>query len=199
MARFPGAFFRASFTAAGQLHTLRPMHLLDFNAQHFPILRSWFSSEADVVQWGGPAVSFPLGDDQLRAMLAEGETVLPGRRCWMVEHRGVIIGHAQLGHDWRHGNAVLSRVAIAPASRGSGFARPLVTRVVEEAFRSPQIFRVELNVYSWNLPAIRSYERVGFVREGMRRASVSVGDARWDTVIMGLLRDEWTAPAPGPV
>ncbi|NBB92153.1 MAG: GNAT family N-acetyltransferase [Gammaproteobacteria bacterium] len=171
------------------------MHLLDFNAQHFSIVRSWFSSEADVVQWGGPAVSFPLSDDQLRAMVAEGETVPPGRRCWMVEHRGDIIGHAQLGHDWHHGNAVLSRVAIAPAARGSGLSRPLVTRVVDQAFRSPQIYRVELNVYSWNLPAIRSYEGIGFVREGLRRASVRVGDARWDTVIMGLLRHEWTSPA----
>jgi len=172
------------------------MNLREFEAKHFPILRSWFSSEADVVQWGGPALSFPLCDDQLRAMVTEGETVPPQRSCWMVERREEIIGHAQLGYDWRHENAVLSRVAIAPTARGLGLARPLVTRVVEEAFRSPQIFRVELNVYSWNLPGIRSYEGVGFVREGMRRASVRVGDARWDTVIMGLLRDEWTTPAP---
>ena len=85
---------------------------------------------------------------------------------------------------------------MAPAARGSGLARPLETRVVEEAFRPPQIFRVELNVYAWNRPEIGSYDGIGFVREGLRRASVRVGDARWDTVIMGLLRHEWTAPAP---
>jgi nucleoside-diphosphate-sugar epimerase len=43
-----------------------------------------------------------------------------------VLHRGITthaalpkVRHAQLGHDWRHGNAVLSRVAIAPTARGS--------------------------------------------------------------------------------
>jgi RimJ/RimL family protein N-acetyltransferase len=166
------------------------MRLIDFDTNHFPILTSWFETEAEVVQWGGPGVSFPLCDDQLRAMLAEGDHVLPGRRCWMVEHTSEIVGHAQLGYDWRNGNAVLSRVAMAPAARGRGLAKALVRRVVDEAFRSPHVVRVELNVYDGNAPAVRTYEAVGFVREGMRRASVKVGDERWNTVIMGLLRHE---------
>nr|WP_313618177.1 GNAT family protein [Agrobacterium sp.] len=52
---------------------------------------------------------------------------------------------------------------------------------------------MELNVYTWNAPAIRTYAKVGFVPEGVRRSSVQVGDERWDTAIMGMLRAEWGA------
>jgi len=171
------------------------MRLIDCDTNHFAILTSWFETEAEVVQGGGLDGSFPLCDEQLRAMLADGDHVPPRRRCWMAEHTSEIVGHAQLGYDWRNGNAVLSRVAMAPAARGRGLAKMLVRRVVDEALRSPHVVRVELNVYDWNAPAIRTYEAVGFVREGKRRASVRVGDERWNTVIMGLLRHKWGVPA----
>jgi RimJ/RimL family protein N-acetyltransferase len=124
-------------------------------------------------------------------MLAEADTVPPSRLCWMAEHDGPLIGHAQLGFDWRNGNATLSRVAIAPWARGRGLATPMLRLVLEEAFVHSEIERVELNVYAWNAPAIRSYERLGFQTEGVRRSSALVDGARWDTAIMGMLRQEW--------
>jgi RimJ/RimL family protein N-acetyltransferase len=63
--------------------------------------------------------------------------------------------------------------------------------VVRQAFAPAEIKRVELNVYAGNAPAIRSYERLGFKAEGVRRSSTIVGRERWDTAIMGLLREEW--------
>jgi RimJ/RimL family protein N-acetyltransferase len=67
--------------------------------------------------------------------------------------------------------------------------------VLREAFAQPEIERVELNVYAWNTPAIRSYERLGFKAEGVRRSSALVNGERWDTAIMGLLRQEWRSQA----
>jgi RimJ/RimL family protein N-acetyltransferase len=82
-------------------------------------------------------------------------------------------------------------VGVAPAARGRGLAVPMLRLVLERAFAWPEIERVELNVYTWNTPAIRAYARLGFVHEGVRRSSVKVGPERWDTAIMGLLRAEW--------
>jgi RimJ/RimL family protein N-acetyltransferase len=165
--------------------------LIPFGPEHFTVLSDWFASQADVVQWGGPLLSFPLTDEQLWAMLAEADTVPPTRLCWMAEHNGTLVGHAQLGFDWRNGNALLARVAIAPRARGRGLAGPMLRLVLEEAFARPEIERLELNVYAWNTPAIRSYERLGFKAEGVRRSSALVNGERWDTAIMGLLRHEW--------
>jgi RimJ/RimL family protein N-acetyltransferase len=55
----------------------------------------------------------------------------------------------------------------------------------------PGIERLELNVFSFNTPALRACERLGFVWEGVRRSSARVGSERWDTVMMGLLKAEY--------
>jgi len=167
------------------------MHLVPFATEHFDMLASWFKNEGDVVQWGGPAVSFPLGANQFRQMTAEGLGEQPSRLCWMIANDIELVGHAQLGIDWRHGNVLLSRVAVKPALRGRGLAVPMLRLVVEEAFARPEIALAELNVYSWNAPAIKTYQRLRFVGEGVRRSSARVGDERWDTTIMGLLKEEW--------
>lgn len=166
-------------------------HLVPFAPEHFEVLSNWFASQADVVQWGGPLLSFPLTVEQLRPMLTEAETMPPARLCWMAKHDGTLVGHAQLGFDWRNGNALLARVAVAPHARGRGLAGPMLRLVLEQAFARPAIERVELNVYAWNAPAIRSYERLGFKAEDVRRSSALVDGERWDTAIMALLRQEW--------
>lgn len=168
------------------------MTLIEFETQHFAALRSWLSSEKELVQWGGPDLTFPISDDQLEQMRAETLGTPPKRLCWMaVDANQALAGHIQLAMDWRHGVARIGRVIIAPDHRGKGLAGPLLQAVLTQAFSYPDIQRVELNVYTWNAPAMRTYAKAGFVPEGVRRSSVQVGDERWDTAIMGMLRGEW--------
>ena len=166
--------------------TLRPFETSDFST-----LTGWFHSLPDVVQWGGSHLAYPLSDAQLAERLAQGQGEPPARRCWMACQNGLAVGHAQLAYDWQDGNARLGRVAIAPASRGRGLAKPMVTLMIDEAFGTPGIDRLELNVYMFNTAAIRTYQGLGFTLEGVRRSSTRVGDARWDTGVMGLLASEW--------
>ncbi|WP_267880372.1 GNAT family N-acetyltransferase [Sinorhizobium meliloti] len=94
------------------------------------------------------------------------------------------------------GVARIGRVMVAPTMRGQGLAKSLLEAALEQAFSHPEIERTELNVYSWNSAAIRTYNKVGFFHEGVRRSSVKVGDERWDTAIMSMLRSEWEAGLP---
>ena len=165
--------------------------LRPFSADHFPTLASWFSSEHDVVQWGGPTVYFPLDDDQMQSMIDEALTRPIKRRCQMACLGSALVGHAQIAFDWRNGNAKIGQVAIAPQWRGKGLAGPMMQLVVREAFTSRDIERVELGVYTWNAPAIATYERVGFGPEGVRRSSTRLPDQRWDSMMMSLLRSEF--------
>ncbi len=175
--------------------TASTLVLVPFAPPSFALLAGWFSSERDAVQWGGPGVSFPLDAKQCQAMLDEGSGTPPGRLCWMAERDGVPVGHTQLRFDWRNGNAALSRIGLAPESRGQGLAVPMLRLVLGEAFAWAHVERVELNVYDWNEAARRTYARLGFVAEGVRRSSARVGSERWNTVVMGLLRAEWDAGA----
>jgi RimJ/RimL family protein N-acetyltransferase len=177
--------------------------LIPFAPAHFATLAGWFGCEADVVSWGGPFLDFPIRADQLQAMIGESAGARPERLCWMAAVDRMLIGHAQLVFDSRNGSARLARVAIAPGMRGRGLAAPLVREVVARAFAFDAIERVELNVFVRNTPAIRTYQRLGFVAEGVRRASTRVGNERWDTAIMAMLRAEWEgssfcSPYPEP-
>lgn len=170
--------------------TLRP-----FAPSDYPLLASWFTSLPDVVQWGGSHVPYPITHAALDVMLREGQSQPPSRRCWMVCRGDTPVGHAQLAYDWRDGNARLGRVVIAPGERGQGLGRPMVTLLIDEAFRTPGIERLELNVYTFNERAIHLYKTLGFTFEGVRRSSTQAGDTRWDTGMMGLLRTEWQPAA----
>ncbi|HEX7556823.1 MAG TPA: GNAT family protein [Leptolinea sp.] len=167
------------------------MQLIPFSQKHFGILPAWFADEAAIVQWGGPQLHFPLDAYQMQAMLDEGATYPPRRLCWMAEQNGQWAGHVQLAFDWRNGNATLGRMVINPELRGQGFAVPMLRLVMAQAFAYSQIIRLELNVYTFNLPAIHTYARLRFVHEGIRRSSVQMGSDRWDTAMMAILRSEY--------
>jgi len=168
------------------------MRLIPFTTDHFATLASWFTSEADVVQWGGPLMHYPLDEPQMQSLLDECLTEPPRRLCWMADVGGHLVGHIELGFDWRNDNAVIQRVGIDPLFRGRGLAEPMVRMAIEQAFSIPQITRLELNVYSFNNPAIKTYTRLGFIHEGTRRSSTKVGDERWDSVTMSILRNDFS-------
>ncbi|KSV70251.1 hypothetical protein N183_29385 [Sinorhizobium sp. Sb3] len=151
----------------------------------------WFSNLEALVQWGGPGLSFPLEAAQLEAMLAETTTVEPTRWMFAGLADEKLAGHAQVALDWQNGVGRLSRVAINPRMRGRGLARPFLREVTSRFFAHPAFERLELNVYTFNEAAIRTYRSLGFREEGVRRSSAKVGDVRWDTAIYGLLRNEW--------
>ena len=167
------------------------MELKPFTPDHFSTLAAWFPTEAALIQWGGPRLTYPLDASQMQAMLDEGSCDPPLRRCWMAVAEAAIVGHAQLAFDWNNGVARLGRVAIAPALRGLKLAAPMLSLVMAEAFKHPSISRLELNVYSFNQAAIHTYQASGFLVEGTNRSAVAVGAERWDNVMMAVLRSEY--------
>jgi RimJ/RimL family protein N-acetyltransferase len=170
------------------------INLVPFTEAHFDTLIAWFSNEAEAVQWAGATITFPLDHQQLQLMLSEThqQPLQPLQRlAWMAMVEDRPVGHVQLAFDWRNGIGRLARVGIAPSERGRGYSGDMLGQAVDRAFAFDGIERLELNVFSFNAPAIRAYERIGFVKEGVRRYSTRVGPERWDTVMMGLLRSEY--------
>jgi RimJ/RimL family protein N-acetyltransferase len=170
---------------------IRPLHRGDFAT-----VIGWFADEAALVQWGGPAVRFPLDERQLQQMLDDGQGQPPPRLLWVGAVDGLVVAHCQVACDWRHGVARLARVCVDPVRRGQKIAQRFLRAVVDVTFRDPAFERMELNVYTFNHAAIAVYRSLGFVPEGVRRSAVRVGAERWDSAIYGLLRSEH---APSPV
>ncbi|WP_067704681.1 GNAT family N-acetyltransferase [Erwinia sp. ErVv1] len=169
------------------------MHIDFFRAADQSELRSWFSSQEAVTQWAGPGVAWPLTAGFMRTLLDSDEQQ-PARLLTFATRRdGRLAAVAQLSFDWENHLACLCRVAVNPALRGKGLAGELLNVMIHTAFKDPAIERLELVVYPQNRAAVRTYEKLGFVREGVRRACVAVGEARWDSAFYGLLRAEFTA------
>lgn len=166
------------------------MELRPFRHADIPSLLAWFQTPAELVQWGGPARKFPLDEAQMLALLAETDGAHPARRIWAGDRHGTLAAIASVV-DGRQGTALLTMVGIAPAARGQGLAAPFIGQILNTVFQDPAIERLELNAYTFNAAAIRLYEVLGFVREGIRRSLARVGEERWDAVHFSMLRTEY--------
>lgn len=74
---------------------------------------------------------------------------------------------------------------------GKGYGQDALKLILNYAFNELNLHRVSLTVMDYNLPAIKAYERVGFVREGTHRQAVQRQGKRYDLLLYGILRDEF--------
>lgn len=103
------------------------------------------------------------------------------------------------GDDTYRGEAVLNqidwvnrsanyRIALANASLfGNGYGSEATRLVVEYGLRTLQLHRIELELYDFNPRAQHVYEKVGFVREGVRRDVLLWDGVYHSAIIMAIL------------
>jgi RimJ/RimL family protein N-acetyltransferase len=157
-----------------------------FTPHDFATLASWFTSEREVVQWGGPAVHHPLTAEQMREMLPDAHQP-PSRLAWMALRGASRLGHAQvISIDHSRGTARLGRIVIAPAYRGQGLAVPMLQLVIARTMAIAAVQRIDLGVYVWNAGAVKTYERSGFVAGDITPDAVTVDGEAWDLQEMSL-------------
>ena len=83
----------------------------------------------------------------------------------VAEKAGEIIGGCGLTHILDEGD--IHNVMVAPAYRGQGIATKMLEKLLEEG-QKQGIGEFTLEVRVSNEPAIRMYEKLGFVSEGIR-------------------------------
>ncbi len=76
---------------------------------------------------------------------------------------------------------------------GKSYGREAFGLLLRHLFADWGMQRVQLDTWSGNERAIRSYRASGFVIEGQLRRTQRVDGAYYDTVLMGILREEWDA------
>lgn len=79
-----------------------------------------------------------------------------------------------------------------PQHRGKGYGYEAMRLLLKFAFHEINLYRVQLSVFSYNPAAIRLYEKLGFVREGVQREFLQRDGQRYDLIFYGLLASEWT-------
>jgi RimJ/RimL family protein N-acetyltransferase len=108
------------------------------------------------------------------------------------EHK--TIGFIELrGYDWVARNAWVG-IAIGDSEyRNKGIGTEAMALMLNFAFRTQNLHRVNLCVFDFNKRAIHCYEKSGFKYEGTERECIYKDDHRWDVLNMGVLKTEWEA------
>jgi RimJ/RimL family protein N-acetyltransferase len=107
--------------------------------------------------------------------------------------RGQHVGNVVFDQLERHlGLARLSVYLGEAEARGKGVGMAGMFLALGEWFAQPGWHKVWLTVHVENQAAIRTYERLGFQREGLLREAFLLGGRRVDMIYMGLLRSEFS-------
>lgn len=91
---------------------------------------------------------------------------------------------------WPHRAGWLS-IALGPDFHGRGYGREAMELLTNYGFNELNLHRLQLTVFSYNEPAIKLYESLGFKHEGTFREFLQRDGQRYDMNLYGLLANEW--------
>lgn len=94
---------------------------------------------------------------------------------------------------WSNSTATIFVGIGEAAYLGRGLGEESMRLLLDFGFNELNLFRIQLNVISYNVKAIGMYEKLGFVREGVYRQLVKREGKRYDLYLYGLLKNEWSA------
>lgn len=101
------------------------------------------------------------------------------------------IGFLSLWVDLIHGEAWVGLGITEREFWSKGYGSDMMKLCLQYAFLELCVARVSLGLYEYNPRALRSYEKCGFRLEGRTRQDTMREGERYDSLWMGILRDEW--------
>lgn len=155
--------------------------------QDINMIRNW-ADDPDVrpnLRWTGP---IPRGEDTdfAQTLLDRDDTL-----AFVIEADGEDIGCVMLNTiEPDHGTADIS-IWIRTAAHGSGYAREATGLVLDHAFNTLRLQRVQALSYEFNAPAHKVLDALNFQKEGTLRHSVYHDSEFYDCYVYGLLDSEF--------
>ncbi len=115
------------------------------------------------MQWAGRGYHYPLTIEQITERIVSNggkDYIIFG--IWMNE---CIIGTVELLKiDLIAKRAVIGHFLIDPAQTGKGYGTEALQLLVNKVFAESPLNTLELTVFDFNQPAIRCYEKAGFIK-----------------------------------
>jgi RimJ/RimL family protein N-acetyltransferase len=105
-----------------------------------------------------------------------------------------LIGEARIEWiEWSNGTASIKIGLPDSDDRRRGCGSDVLQMLLRFAFRELNLHHLEVMLPEYNVPALRFFEKHGFIIEVRRRQAVNRGGRRWDLIHMAILKPEWEA------
>jgi len=102
------------------------------------------------------------------------------------------IGHVQLMDiDYDKSTCTLGRALVFAACRGRGLGKEMIQCAVEYALNCLDLNEITLGVFDFNLGAIATYKRVGFVEYQFIEDARQYRNEQWNLIKMKLNKGQW--------
>ena len=177
----------------GERIWLRPLEVRDLEAYRLAC------TDRDIASLAG--FPHPLSETNLRRWFEQvsvqhGSDAFYFTICRMGED--AFLGTAVLWHmDLLNGHAEISMFIADKELWGHGYGTEALNALVDFGFGELPLERIWLKVYAHNPRAQKTYDKAGFVKEGVMRHARRHRGTFTDSILLSQLRDEWAA-SPRP-
>ena len=166
--------------------------LREFRQEDLPSMRKWINNEAVTRYLGVRYVrpqTWEQTEDYLRRLL-NGDVA--GEQLVIADIANYnYLGQISLQAMDSYTRQAELALVVAPEYWGKGVATQAIPLMLRHAFCNLNLNRVWLKAFSEHSRALHVYEKLGFVREGTLRADAFLNGRYRDTVVMGMLKDEF--------
>ncbi|MCE1246425.1 MAG: GNAT family N-acetyltransferase [Firmicutes bacterium] len=105
---------------------------------------------------------------------------------------GTYVGNIELSNiDWRSGKAELGVMIGSPSNRSKGWGSEAIMLLCRFAFEEMNLHRIYVRVLSFNYRAVKTFEKCGFIREGIEREAFYTDCKHVDVFQYGILKNEF--------
>ena len=102
-----------------------------------------------------------------------------------------IIGNCSIRIIWKDRRGNLGIVIGEKDYWDKGLGTESLQLLLNYGFNALNLERIELEVFSKNLRALKCYDKVGFIEEGKKRKAIFYNGSYDDVIMMSILKDEW--------
>lgn len=164
------------------------VYLDTINKEDMPSLYKWFSN-VEFLSTYDYVLPIPMSKEKVDKMISnyneENNSIVFAIRTT----EGNIIGIA--GYDDIIKDNMVATLFIGIGDEnylGKGYGKEAMLELLNYGFNTLNLYRIQLNVISFNTPAIKLYEKVGFQKEGTMKEFVLRNGQRYDLYMYAKLK-----------
>jgi len=163
------------------------VNLSKLDVKDFGVFKSWIADERQLFQFAGTLLHYPLTDKQLQTYILDKQ-----REVYKVQLTDTdeIIGNAEL--NFENPLPRLSRILIGEEKhRNKGLGRHIINKMLEILFLTYNFTEADLNVFDWNIAAIKCYQNAGFIVNPDVVYKHSIDGEAWTAINMRIGKAQW--------